>query len=48
MNSLEVYLTSVIEQLENNDKEFLKGYVEAHRDILKKIRNDAEFLKEMK
>ena len=47
MNSLEVYLESVIEQLKNREQEYLKGYVESHRDILKKIRRDAKLIKEM-
>ena len=40
MEDLKVYLEAVIEKLKDEDKEYLKGYVEAHRDILKRINDD--------
>ena len=44
INSLEVYLTSVCEQLKDEDKEYLKGYAEAHKDIIDKLQRDKKIM----
>jgi hypothetical protein len=42
MEDLKVYLIAVIESLKDEDEAYLKGYTEAHRDILKRIEKDGK------
>ena len=46
INSLEVYLSSVYERLKDENKEYLKGYAEAHKDIIDKLQRDKKIMEE--